>query len=376
MPGFPSMEELGMPTRKKFLENVSITQVAQSAGVSIQTVSNVLNSPEKVTEKTRLKVMKVVESLGYTPNSAARSLRSAKSSSLAVRIDSSSNDGPRKGLYAGFIQDEFVYQLTKASESRGIKVVPYTADSHEAEIEKLRILLKSKEVDGLILTSTIDVDPRLDLVTLHQIPFITFGRPWRAKNLYSTQHPWVDVDGSFGTNLATKMFLDKKITNIGFIGWGFPKHKDSEPQNVGEDRYLGWLNAMQSHIKSLKTSTLEARTVFGNESVEDGRKAIRELHKKFPSVEAVVCASDSLALGALLESKNIGITPLEVSGFDNNPVSQEFGFTSLDQNLRQVAKSSFEVLMGEEGNQIRQVDFANESTKAHILLRPALISRF
>lgn len=375
MLGSPFMEELDMPTRKKFLENVSITEVANAAGVSIQTVSNVLNAPEKVTEKTRLKVMKVIEHLGYTPNSAARSLRSAKSSSIAVRIDSSASSGPLKGLYAGFIQDEFVFQLTKVSESRGIKVIPYTADSHESEIEKLRTLLKSKEVDGLILSSTIDIDPRLDFVTLHQIPFITFGRPWGAKNLYSTKHPWVDVDGSFGTSLATNMFLDKKITNIGFIGWVFPKHKDPDPQSVNEDRYLGWRNTIQSQIKLIKTSPLESRAVFGNESVEDGRRAMRELHKKFPEVQAVVCASDSLALGALLESKNIGIRELLVSGFDNNPVSQEFGFTSLDQNLRQVAKSSFEVLMGEEGNQIRRIDFANESTNAHVLLRPALIAR-
>ena len=80
----------------------SITSVAKEAGVSLQTVSNVLNFPERVKPKTREKVLRAIEKLNYTPNLSARRLRSSKSSSIAVRVDSNASMGKgSEGLYSG-----------------------------------------------------------------------------------------------------------------------------------------------------------------------------------------------------------------------------------------------------------------------------------
>jgi len=65
----------------------SIVSVAKAAGVSLQTVSNVLNFPERVRPETRDKVMQAINKLNYTPNLSARRLRSNRSSSIAVRVD-------------------------------------------------------------------------------------------------------------------------------------------------------------------------------------------------------------------------------------------------------------------------------------------------
>jgi DNA-binding LacI/PurR family transcriptional regulator len=103
--------------------NSSIISVAREAGVSLQTVSNVLNFPERVKPETTEKVLRAIEKLNYTPNLSARRLRSRKSSAIAVRVDSNASMGKGSdGLYSGYIQDEFVYELVRASEKRGIKV--------------------------------------------------------------------------------------------------------------------------------------------------------------------------------------------------------------------------------------------------------------
>ncbi len=68
------------------------------------------------------------------------------------------------------------------------------------------------------------------------------------------------------------------------------------------------------------------------------------------------------------EFQRISERNILVTGFDNSPISREFGFTSLDQSLKDVANSALTILMGEVGNQIRKVDFASEEMDAHILL--------
>lgn len=354
----------------------SIVEVAEKAGVSIQTVSNVLNFPERVRPKTREHVLGVLKSLDYTPNLSARRLRSKKSSSIAVRIDSNSTAGDQpQGLYSGFIQDEFVYNLVEVADRREIKVITYTASSEEVELNKLERFIKSRDVDGLILTSTRKDDPRLKLLNSMNVPFLSFGRPWGAPDLYSTSNPWVDVDGQFGSALATKMFLERGSRKVGFIGWESKPSKSKTPESVANDRYSGWEKTITEFDNSIKSSTLKELSAFGFESIESGRNAIRTVLNQSPDLEAVVCVSDTMALGAMLELQKLHKDHILVCGFDNSPTSKEFGFSSLDQNLNLVASGALDILMGESGSEIRKIDFSGEVTNAHVLLTPSLISR-
>lgn len=353
----------------------SMTDVARHAGVSVQTVSNVLNTPSRVTPETMQRVLDAIQELDYTPNMAARRLRSRQSSAIAVRLDSNADgSAAHRGLYSAFIQDEFVFQLVTAAEQRGTRVIVYTAESQAAELEKLRFLLASRDVDGLILSSTIVDDPRLVLQAEMGVPFLSFGRPWGMPELFSTAHPWVDVDGRSGTAAATSMFWERGLRRIGFIGWiELPTHEE-QPQSVGDDRFLGWLESMEALNPGFVMDDARRYGTFGEESVASGRECIQALLERVPDVEAVVCASDTLALGALLGSRALGAR-LQVCGFDNSPISREFGFSSVDQNLESVAQHALQVLMGEKGRAIRHVDFAAERMQAHVLLEPTLVVR-
>lgn len=369
--------ELSEPTKRITVaqnnSKISIREVAAEADVSLQTVSNVLNSPDRVKPETQEKVLAAIKKLKYSPNLSARRLRTSKSSTVAIRMDSSATvENLQQGFLPGYIQDEFAYNIVKAAHNRQIKVVTYTASSIEEEIDMVKNYIDSNEMDGLILTSTKVGDPRIKFLYSNRIPYLTFGRPWGAEDMYSTKHPWVDVDGSKGTELATKMFWEQGSRKIGFIGWKPIPFDKTNPLSTGDDRFLGWKRSLS---KLATRAPLKQLSVFGEESIASGRKCLLELMRKEPDLEAVICASDTLALGAFLELQNAGHYTVRVCGFDNSPVSKEFGFSSVDQDLAQVASKAFEILMGENGNQIRHVNFQKELAQAHVLLKPKLVVR-
>lgn len=162
---------------------VTIADVARLAGVSRQTVSNVLNSPEVVKEETRQRVLAAVETLGYRVSAAARQMRTGRSRLLAVRIETI-QDGMN-------VFDRFLHGLTESAAKAGYRVLLYTATDDENEIDTIDQLLGEFEPDGFVLTSTHHGDPRAAWLAERDLPFVSFGRPWGALD---AGYPWVDVE--------------------------------------------------------------------------------------------------------------------------------------------------------------------------------------
>lgn len=353
----------------------SIISVAREAGVSLQTVSNVLNFPERVKPNTTEKVLQAIDKLKYTPNLSARRLRSRKSSSIAVRVDSNAPMGKGSdGLYSGYIQDEFVYELVRASEMRGIKVFTYTCEPNENEIEKLAKLIDSGDVDGFLLTSTVEADPRLKYLLDRHVPFLSFGRPWGSSVEFANSYPWIDVDGASGTRDATKMFWELGHREIGFIGWKTSNPNLARPKSVADDRLLGW-SQTRAQLMGLKPKKSDRDFCeLGDETIASARASTRRLLTRHAEIEAIVCASDTLALGAQMEISHLGKT-IPVSGFDNSPTSKVFNFSSLDQNISEVASLALKVLMGEEGNSIRKISSPKHISEPNLIIPPRLVVR-
>lgn len=353
----------------------SIVSVAREAGVSLQTVSNVLNFPERVKPETTKKVLKAIEKLNYTPNLSARRLRSKRSSAIAVRVDSNASVGKGSdGLYSGYIQDEFVYELVRASEMRGIKVFTYTCEENENEVEKLAKLIDSREVDGFLLTSTVEADPRLKYLLDRNAPFLSFGRPWGSSAEFANSYPWIDVDGASGTRDATKMFWELGHRTIGFLGWKTSNPNLTKPKSVGDDRLLGW-SQTYSHLMALKTKKSNRDLCeLGVETIASARASTARLLSRHPEIEAIVCASDTLALGAQMEITNLRKV-IPVSGFDNSPTSKVFNFSSLDQNISEVASLALKALMGEEGNSILKINSPQHISEPNRIIQPRLVVR-
>ncbi len=353
----------------------SIITVAREAGVSLQTVSNVLNFPERVRPATRKKVLEAIDALDYTPNLSARRLRTRKSSSIAVRVDSNAPLAKESdGLYSGYIQDEFVYELVRAAELRDIAVFTYTSEPNENEVEKLSKLVDSRAVDAFVLASTVEADSRLQYLASRQVPFLSFGRPWGSSLEFANSYPWVDVDGASGIRDATKMFWKLGHHKIGFLGWKTSHPNPTKPKSVAEDRLLGW-SQTYAELKKLKSNKSNRDLCeLGDENIASARAATARLLSRHPDVGAIVCASDTLALGAQLEIASLKKTIL-VSGFDNSPISKVFHFSSLDQNLSEVASFALKVLMGEKGNSIKKIDPLHQVSELNLIIPPRLIIR-
>ncbi len=331
----------------------TVLDVGRVAGVSRQTVSNVLNSPDVVRPETRARVEAVIAELGYRPHASARRLRTRRSSTIGIRLD------PMTNGISGSVHDRFLHALTEQADARGLRILLFTATDPHDEIRQIRRMHEGSDVDAFVLTSTMFGDPRTEWLVDQGIPFVTFGRPWGIDDLNDPAHRWVDVDGRIGLSLATAHLLDEGERNIAYLGW-------PSPSGTGDDRRRGWRETME-RSSGLTEAQLDRLALSVTDGVAEGREAIRELLARGVAIDAIVCASDSLALGALLL---VG-PDVPVIGYDNTPVAEAVGLSSVEQPLDRVAAGVLE-LIGTAGDD-RESDAVGASL--HRLVEPRLVVR-
>lgn len=335
----------------------TLVTVAELASVSRQTVSNVLNAPHLVRPETIARVRAVIDEIGYRPHGAARQLRTRRSRVIGLRLERTL-DGIN-----GAVLDRFLHSLTELAEVRGYRVMLFTAPDDGAEIVQYAELLDVLEVDAFVLTSTHAGDSRTAWLADHDVPFVTFGRPWDDAD-DQPEHAWVDVDGAVGTRAATEHLQDLGHQDIAFIGW-------PAGSGVGDDRRSGWHRAMAAAgVPEHRLDALDVATVDG---VAQGARAARRL-LDMVSPTAFVCASDSLALGTLATIRERRTPPApSVVGFDDTPVARAVGLSSVAQPLTQAADETLALLLA-------QLDgpSAGPTTTAadrQVLLTPSLVVR-
>jgi DNA-binding LacI/PurR family transcriptional regulator len=329
-------------------ERPTITTVAERARVSRQTVSNVLNAPHRVQPETQQRVRDAIAELGYRPHRAARQLRTHRSNLIAMRMAPFSEED------AGSIVDRFVHAVAESGERLGFRTLVFTAIDDNDEIGNYQDLLSSYELDAFVLTDTHHRDRRTSWLRKQGVPFVTFGRPWGVR----AKHWWVDVDGRAGTIAATERLLDAGHRRIGFIGWPVGS-------GIGDDRRSGWVSSMR--VAGVEPVDL---LVTGENTVAEGYRCATELVNRHRA-EALVCVSDTLALGALAmirDRVSRGGTALPVIGFDDSPGAAAMGLTTVAQPLREAAATCVRLL----------TTFLEEGESAadhHVLLAPHLVIR-
>lgn len=306
----------------------TLADVAERAGVSRQTVSNAVNNPDLLRADTLARVLAAIDELGYSPNRAARNLRTRASHLIGMRIN------PAQEGTANATMDRFVHSLVETSREAGYHVLLFAGD-HDDPVSGYDDLLRSTAVDAFVVTDTYLGNPQAAWLQQRRAPFVAFGRPWDNP---TAEHAWVDVDGAAGTDLATSHLVERGHHRIAWIGW----RKDSF---IGEDRRSGWTRAM--HARGLSTTGLASRV---EDTVASGREASAVLlDEAHPS--AFVCASDTLAMGVLHTLRERGMEAgreIAVVGFDDSQVAQVVppGLTSVRQPLEQVAIEIVKALEG------------------------------
>lgn len=291
----------------------TLASLAAELRVSRQTVSNVINFPDRVRPETRARVQAAIERSGYRPSAAARALRNQKAMALGLRLSD------RRNGISGTIVDGFMHALVKRADQRGYRVVLFPAASNEEEVEKLVELRRSLAIDACILTDTWYGDSRPAELAAQGVPFASFGRPWDGAD----HGRWVDVDGRAGAAEAALHLRARGHRRIGFLGWA-----DGSP--VGRDRHAGWAASL-----GLSAAEADELTVEGDDSVPAGAEAMAALLAR--GVDAAVCASDTLSLGAFTEARRRERGDIGLVGFDDTTVSRTLGLPSLRQPVDEVA---------------------------------------
>lgn len=335
-----------MPAPRPTLESL-----ATELGVSRQTVSNVMNRPSVVAAATRERVAAAISAAGYVPSRAGRHLRTQRSHAIGIRLM------PTFDGINGHIGDIFLHELAEHAHRSDYRLALFAAASEEEEIATYARMRAANEIEGVVLTSTHLDDARIAWLVEHDLPFVSFGRPWsRHTDPAEAPHDWVDVDGAAGTESVTRHLMARGHVRIGYLSW--PAQPD-----VGGDRLAGWQRAMRDAVGEARLATLTAEC---SDDVTDARRAAEELLDR--GVTALVCASDTLALGArsAVDARGAEAPHVPIVGFDDTPVARALGLSSVAQPVVRAARTSVSLLVSR---------LAGKRPPEHVLLRPSPVFR-
>jgi len=274
--------------------SVTIADVARESGVSMQTVSRVINEKGEVSPETRQRVLLAIEQLGYRPNSLARGL--ALNKTLAL------------GLIVPDITNPFFPEIVQGAEEVALEhgytiVLGNTNESAEREMNVLRTF-EEHRVDGLILCgSRLSEEQLLPLLVQHNA-VVLINRQVTLNNV-----SMVRVDYAQGTNMAISHLLDQGRQRIGFLAGPSTSHSHHM-------RLQAFIQTLQEHeIPYDPTSIfLCAPTTQG------GYLTAREILPLCPDLDGLLCYNDLVAIGVLQVCAELGIAVpenLAVIGYDD-----------------------------------------------------------
>ena len=274
----------------------SIKDVAKEAGVSIATVSRVLNDIDVVNEDTKKKVVEAIKKLSYRPNIVARSLKTQRTKTIGILLPDISNQ----------FYPEIVRGAEDVSNIYDYNIILCNSDLDiEKEKEYLRVL-SEKMVDGVIYMSSSLNEEILELINELNLKTILVETKDKDGLL-----PSVTIDNVKGSYDSTKFLIEKGIKDIAFIG----VKKDN--LNAWGDRYVGYENAIKEAGIEIDPDLVYLNSI----KVKSGYEGIQKFVNQNKKFNGVVCASDDVAMGAINALRDNGLRiPEDVSviGFNDN----------------------------------------------------------
>lgn len=326
---------------------ITIRDVAKQAGVSVATVSRVLNNHPSASKKARLAVQNAVQQLGYHPNANAQALALQNTDTIGVVVTD--------------VTDPFFAILVKAidkvAESHQ-KSILIGIGYHNAEKERNAIdMLLRKRCSCLVVHSKALSDEELGHY-LDRIP----GMVIINRIVKGYENRCVSLDNTKGTFIATENLIHLGHIHIGYIG---SNHKISDE----EERFQGYLNALQQYNIPI-TEYMIARS---SPDFEGGEQAMINLLSYNSNLTAVVAYNDSMAAGAIsvLYENNINIPKqCSIIGFDDMPIARYLipKLTTIRYPIDLMAIYAANLALSLVDNKI--------NTPTHIQFNPTLVKRF
>jgi LacI family transcriptional regulator len=334
---------------------VTIKSVAQEAGVSIQTVSRVINDRPDVADATRQRVLEVIDRLGYRPSNIARSMVQGRSCTLAVVGYGLEYFGPSR-ILSGI--------ETQANEM-GYSLLLSLMRQPEGDVIQVIQDLLAHHVDGIIWG----------------VPEIGLKQNWMEGELARIDVPMVfldtpphtglsvvNIDNRRGGRLATRHLIRRRYREIGLV---------AGPDNwwawAAGQRELGWQDALREAGLTIQDSLV----VRGDWTAASGERGLKQLLEQHATVDAVFASNDQMALGVLKAAREMELRvpeDLAVVGYDDVPEAAYFcpPLTTVRQDLQEMGRSA----VTELGRLIDAGTLPREkSQRVDVMLQPELVVR-
>jgi len=340
---------MAMPAAGAATRSASVKDVAAVAGVSMGTVSNVINRPERVSARTRARVLEAMRDLGFVRNESARQLRAGSSRVLAYVMLDAGNP---------FFTD-VAQGVEDVAEDNDLSVFLCNSAQRGERERSYLTRLEEQRVQGVLITPVDPHDPLIDELVRRGTAVVLVDRTLDGSPACS-----VAVDDVLGGRLAVEHLLDLGHERIAFVGG---------PERIGQvrDRREGARRAMAAAGRrraELVTVGTDALTVA------EGRTAAARIAAMPRKVRptAVFCANDLLALGLLQHCVDLGVRvphELAIVGYDDIDFAAAAAvpLTSMRQPRRELGRTAARLLIDEASNP--------DHKHQQVLFTPELVAR-
>ncbi|CAN5344614.1 LacI family DNA-binding transcriptional regulator [soil metagenome] len=330
--------------------SVTLEEVARLAGVSRATASRAVNGADRVSARSRAAVEAAVRSLGYSPNPAARSLVTRRTDSVAVVVPE-----PDERVFADPFFARTLRGVTEVLSDKDLQLVLLLARPGDEE-ERMMRYLRRRHVDGAIVVSHHRSGSLAEQLADLRLPCVFVGRPWTGADRVS----YVDTDNVGGGRQATQTLIARGCRRIATVA-------GSADMTAGADRLAGWRSAL------LEAGLDDSAVEHGNFTEDGGEAATRRLLVTHPDLDAIMVASDLMAMGAMRALAAAGRRVPEdvaVVGYDDVGIAERTlpPLTTMRNPIREMAEQATRLLL-------EQIDSERAAHPMRVIFPPALVRR-
>ncbi|MCF7946096.1 MAG: LacI family transcriptional regulator [Spirochaetia bacterium] len=303
---------------------INISDVAEHAGVSIATVSRIINNLPGYSEKTKERVENAIKELGYKPNAVARGLVSSKTGTIGVLLP----------CVTGRFSSELLRGIEKIAHSKGYSVIICNTDMNGERTMSYLQTLSEKRVEGILFISEWVTPEYGEYLSKLGIPVVLV-----ATHSQEFPFPSVRTDDFAAAYTTTKYLINKGHTRIGLISG------DKRDRIAGKPRIDGYKKALDEAGLDWKESFIS----YGDFHFESGIASMALLDARSLGLTAVFATSDEMALGAMTYLHRRGISvPDELSlvGYDDtlDAVMSYPSLTALHQPIEEMGECAMDLI--------------------------------
>lgn len=314
-------------------QSVTIKHVAADAGVSLQTVSRVINNEANVRPEMKERVQASIDKLGYVPSIAAQRMSGSRSYLILALNDRERTIEAWKAREGNDWVDQMLMGGMLKCAEYGYRLIFELVDTHDDNIQReLKAAIAALQPDGVILTPPHSDNPLITgLLAKQKIPYARIGSRANGGNIAIT------MGDSRMARLATRHLIEKGHTRIGLIA-------GPREYAVSERRKAGWLAAMEE--AGLATDLCER----GDFSYASGETAARKLLTAKNRPTAIIASNDQMAMATNSAAHALGMRvpgDLSLISFDNSPVVRfvQPPLTAIDQPIAETVGRAVELLI-------------------------------